>query len=196
MVSKIFVRIGKTFIVLFCLWHMTAVAITAMPGQASGMIVDALRQQMLPILQPYLLWTSQWQNWDLFSPDPMRRITRYRIDARKALEPWHTVALLEPANAPFWRTDEYSYVQQLENGNFGAGDLLTRYVRSTCAPLGLAQDTTVRLTIEYLILPIVSASSDWAQWQWIVRAPWNEWVGAIAPCPDPDDPAVVPMTPL
>jgi hypothetical protein len=181
-------------IVLFCIWHMVAVAVFVIPAQAQGTATQALREHVLPIVRPYLLITSQWQNWDLFSPDPMRRTTRYRVDALTAGF-WKPVKILEPALQHFWRSDEFSYVIRLEDGGVGVEDLWLRYVRALCAPLGLPEATPVRLVVEYAILPASAPAEGWEAWRGNA-ANWFQWQAAITPCPAPDDPSVIPFSHL
>ena len=185
---------GKIIIVLFCLWQAGALFVHTLPPAAAGTIPTALRTHVSPITDPYILFTGQWQNWDLFSPDPMRRISRYRIEA--LLEnTWTTLTILEPSTARFWRrSGEFSYPLQLEDS--GATELFTRYLRSLCAPLGLKEGTPVALVVEYAILPESPLGNDWARWRGDMTHGWDQWTAAVTPCPAMDNPAMIPMNPL
>lgn len=199
----------KTFIVLFCTWHALALLVYTLPPSVAEALPEGLRSRA----GTYLLAINQWQSWELFSPDPMRRMTRYRVDARlpsgasaqaglpvapdqsTAAREWRTVRTLEPANARLWRrSDEFSYPQRLDDGGTDAPDLSVRYLRALCAPLGLPEGTPVALTVEYIILPEQPPDDDWALWRAMMDpAGWDVWPVAVAPCPAPDDPALVPF---
>ena len=194
MFSRTVTLVWKTCIAFFCLWHAVAIAVYTIPVDATGALVDAARTYVRPAVEPYLLLTSQWQMWELFSPNPIRRVTRYRIDIRMKDGEWRTLRTLEPATAPVWRSDEYSYVQRLEDDGDAFAELWTRYARSTCAPLGLREGTPVRIVVEYLILPEKPTNGQWSFWQRTMRSRWDEWVAAVAPCPAPDDPGVIPIS--
>src|SRR5437764_493460 len=62
----------RNLIILFCLWHMTAVAVFLLPQRAWNRAIKQLTT-------PYVLLTSQWQQWDIFSPDPLRRVSFYSL---------------------------------------------------------------------------------------------------------------------
>ncbi len=72
-------RTRQALIVAFCLWHMTAVALYVVPG--------ALKTRWSPIgeirslTDPYVLMTSQWQQWNIFSPNPLRRVSTFRVES-------------------------------------------------------------------------------------------------------------------
>ncbi|NOS66781.1 MAG: hypothetical protein HOO67_00200 [Candidatus Peribacteraceae bacterium] len=194
-----FLRIAaKTAVVLFCLWHGAAIFVNTMQPGPAAYVPEAFRAYA----NTYLLATNQWQSWNLFSPDPMRRMTRYRIDARLPMEGqtamsggWRTVRVLEPANARPWRrSDEFSFVQQLDNGGRDVPALYVRYLRALCAPLGLPEGTPVSLTAEYIVLPEKPTGGDWALWRAMMVNGWDMWPSAVAPCPAPDDPAIIPIT--
>ncbi len=183
--------LGKTTIVLFCLWHAGALFIHTLPPAAAGMIPDALRSHVSPIVNPYMMANGQWQNWDLFSPDPMRRISRYRVVALQE-NIWTTLRILEPATARFWRSSgEFSYPLQLEDG--GATELFSRYLRALCTPLGLTEGTPVALMVDYAILPESPPENDWAAWRKDTTDDWDQWTAAVTPCPAIGDPAMIPM---
>ena len=155
---------------------------------------EMVRAHVLPIVEPYLLFTNQWQNWDLFSPDPMRRTSRYHIAARLG-STWTTLRILEPSTARLWRrSDEFSFPLQMEENE--SIELFERYLRALCAPLGLREGTSVALVVEYTILPESPPRSGWARWRAMMVNGWDWWTVAITPCPAPGDPAIIPLFPL
>jgi hypothetical protein len=62
------------FVVVFCLWHMAAVGLYLFHGNAPKALLKAKE-----LTRPYVLLTSQWQKWDIFSPDPIRRVSVFQI---------------------------------------------------------------------------------------------------------------------
>jgi hypothetical protein len=71
---------GRTAIALAVVWHMFAVGVYAIPTDAKDGASLWLRSTFVPTVRPYLLLTSQWQQWNLFAPDPLRRVTTYRLE--------------------------------------------------------------------------------------------------------------------
>lgn len=72
-------RTRQALIVAFCLWHMTGVALYVIPGsmRAHSPLIGAVRS----LTDPYVLMTSQWQQWNIFSPDPLRRVSTFRVES-------------------------------------------------------------------------------------------------------------------
>lgn len=70
----------KTIIALFCVWHMTAIGIYSLYGVENVPVLSWLDSKR-EYVRPYTLITSQWQRWNLFSPDPLRRVIQMSIEA-------------------------------------------------------------------------------------------------------------------
>lgn len=99
-----FFRIG---VVIFCVWHMFAVSVFAMPRVAEDEFSRGVRQVFLPVVTPYMDITSQWQLWNLFAPDPTRQFSVYRIETKQADQTWKEVVILQPSSYPWWRRATY-----------------------------------------------------------------------------------------
>ena len=85
----------KGGIILFCVWHMFAVAIFALPRSASDELSTGVRHVFLPLVSPYVFTTSQWQQWNMFSPNPLRTITRYSCEVQQG-DDWRRVGIIGP----------------------------------------------------------------------------------------------------
>src|SRR5687768_11713294 len=84
----------RSAIISFVLWHMFAVVVYALPHDADDRLNTWIRSELKPIVRPYILLTSQWQQWNLFSPDPLRRVTAYDIQ-RNDREGWTTIKVID-----------------------------------------------------------------------------------------------------
>jgi hypothetical protein len=178
-------RLLRIPVIVFCLWHGTAIAVYTLPEGAKDPITRTIRQHVTPHVVPYLLWTSQWQLWNLFSPDPLRRVVEYRIDAWQN-DMWVPVHALGARDIWEWRrADELKVLRQLEENPEGMQPLRQRYIRAYCEPLGLAPGTQIRLVFRYYIIPYIEDSS-----QPVAEPPPEQWIeepGALAACPFPEE---------
>lgn len=158
----------KSAIVLFCVFHMAEVGLYSIPAEANDALSTLLKKTM-PLVRPYILITSQWQQWNLFSPDPLRIVVRYRIDALRGGR-WVPATMISPDTVQWWRkANELKLIGYMEPYSAETVKLRARYIAAYCRPLGLPPGTQVRYTFQYYILPIDSKPAAW----W--RA-WNpEW---------------------
>jgi hypothetical protein len=145
----------KAAIIAFCLWHMFAVAIYSIPTSAPSKLSAAVRDTFVPIVMPYVLVTSQWQKWNLFSPDPLRRVTTYVLETEGQFGTWNTVAKFSGDTLPWWkRSDELKILGNLQEGGARLEAMRIAYLRSRCAEFGLSQGAPVRLMYEQFVLPV------------------------------------------
>lgn len=72
-------RTRQALIVAFCLWHMTAVVLYVVPRSLKNRFpqIGAVRA----LTDPYVLLMSQWQQWNIFSPDPLRRVSVFHVES-------------------------------------------------------------------------------------------------------------------
>ena len=166
-------------IVIFCLWHMAAVAVYALPWEATDPVTVWSNAHVLPIVKPYILWTSQWQQWNLFSPDPKGAYSLFRIEAADG-PTWNIVESLAPADFTFLdRCDELKVLRRLEETDNNWQELRDRYLQNACARLNLAAGTPVRMMAKSTHLPRTRAPLlSWQEWE----PDWYEWQVASAFC--------------
>lgn len=144
---------GKIAIVLFCLFHMAAVAAYAAPDYTPEPLLS-LKEDIVEISRPYILMTSQWQKWNLFSPDPLRRIVSFHIDKELKDGSWEEIKIVGPGNVEWWhRATELKVIRRMEESE-GGGNLQAlreRYVLEQCKDL--PDGTKLRLRRLYYVIP-------------------------------------------
>jgi hypothetical protein len=138
-------RIPAALIVAFCLWHMAAVALYLLPRKNAGPLHAV---QMLT--RPYVLLFSQWQKWDIFSPDPLRRVSTYVVE-RNAGDRWETAAILDFDHLPWWRRAKELKVAGRVESEWKT--LAEPYLKSLCDMIPYADGTDLKLTVRSIVVP-------------------------------------------
>ncbi len=129
----------QNLIIVFCLLHMFAVAVFLLPSNPLHTLV-----------RPYMQLTSQWQSWDIFSPDPLRRASFFRLEIETKDMP-ETVALLDAAHLPWYeRAKELKVLGRLYDD---WGVLAADYVRSMCPQFPQAAGEVMRLVASSTVIP-------------------------------------------
>lgn len=137
-------------IIFFCVFHIAAITLYALPDVDPGFASAQVRQAFLPLIQPYLFTTSQWQQWNLFSPDPTQRVTNYTVEARTG-PAWTEIALIAPDALPRWRmADEMKLIGTLESNSHRA--LRVPYLEQYCSTLRLPTRTPLRMLSHFAII--------------------------------------------
>lgn len=111
----------QTVIPIFCLWHMAAVGFYLMP---TGWFTAERDFTM-----GYVLLLSQWQKWDIFSPDPLRQVNIYRVE-RQGPNGWEIAMELDRKNLPFFERVKETKVLTRLDGDWKA--LIPSYLQSLC----------------------------------------------------------------
>jgi hypothetical protein len=134
--------------------------------------------------------SSQWQQWNLFSPDPLRRVTEYYIDSRDG-DTWTQRMNISNSSIGYFRVaDEMTIIRKFEELGQPLYPVFSQYLAAYCTPLGIKDGTDIRLRYRYAVLPKVNPGErlDW----------WNEWkpdwVEAIGPMIRCGDAGTVPLT--
>ncbi|MBP7114286.1 MAG: hypothetical protein KBA40_02420 [Candidatus Peribacteraceae bacterium] len=131
-------------IVAFCVWHMSAVALYVLP---SG---EHPWTRLRTNVTPYILSLSQWQKWDIFSPNPLRRNSIYRIE-RDAGDRFETAMILDFDHLAWHeRAKELKVLGRLQDS---WKRLLPDYLSSLCPRIPGGPGNDVRLYVETTILP-------------------------------------------
>lgn len=81
---------------LFFSLQVLAIGVEAIPKTAHDPLSLMLRGFWQPLTHPYIALTSQWQNWNLFAPDPLREVVTVFVDVRKESDLWEEVLVLGP----------------------------------------------------------------------------------------------------
>ncbi len=173
---------AQWLIIAFCVWHMAAVGIYSVPESVADPSLNNLRNAFVPFIRPYLLLTSQWQQWNLFSPDPLRRVVEYHIEQARS-DRWVTVNVIAPRTLAWWRNaDELKMMNNLENDDQNTLQLRIQYLKNQCDVLHLPPDAKVQLAFEYYVMPQVARGQPldwWNHW----KPQWTRVVGAATSCP-------------
>jgi hypothetical protein len=141
-------RTKHRLIIAFCLFHMAAVGAYLMP---SGMF--AIVDIVYVTTRPYVLLTSQWQKWDIFSPNPIRRVSTYRIE-RDAGDRWETARVFSFDSLPLWhRAKELKVLSRLEAKDGNWNMLVEPYLRSLCGSIEKSEGMRLRLVADTVVLP-------------------------------------------
>ena len=159
-------RIGKIVIVAFCLWHMFAVAVYSLPLDVQDPSFVRVRESLRPIVMPYLFATSQWQQWNLFSPDPLRRVTSYVLQVKeKTTGDWKDFAVINRKTVPWSALSrELKLLGNLEGGD-GYIPIRKAVLQTYCKTLNLPAGTPIRLAYDQYVLPQPAEPESKTFWQ-------------------------------
>lgn len=162
---------------------MFAVAVYSTPRDSKSDIAKLAKAKLIPLVTPYMYTTSQWQLWDIFSPDPMRRVTSYRIDVRES-EDWRELVTFAPDGYSFFR----HAIRIKMTGNLlnefddNRAPFAGRFMHLLCSEYNLSSGTPIRLVYEVYVLPYLTepqTAAWWATWQPDI----TERIGFTSTCP-------------
>lgn len=156
---------------------MFAVAAYSIPLNAKEPLVVAARERLRPMVMPYLFTTSQWQQWNLFSPDPLRRVTSYILQIEKE-GTWTDFAVINRKTVPWSALSrELKLLNNIEGGeNFMP--VRQAILQNYCRTLGLPAGTPLRLVFESYVLPQPPSPPS--------RAFWQTYIPEVTRTPDVD----------
>lgn len=142
-------RLRHVFMPLFCLGHMTAVAFFVVPVSYPGGM-GKIGQALHDVSAPYVLSLSQWQQWNLFAPDPIRRVSRFVVDMRTNNQ-WVPTAFIDPTSRAFYEYPKLMKVLgRLETTH---AVLVEPFLLFYCQTEKVTQGKELRLRINYVVLP-------------------------------------------
>jgi hypothetical protein len=155
-------------IILFCLFHMAAVAAYAIPSPAADRFSSWIRTRITPKVRPYLLVTSQWQQWNMFSPDPIRVVTRYVIERRDG-DAWIEHRAIDADSVSWWRhAASMKALDRLLEQKPSLVPLREYFLRFFCADEELASGGALRLVYLTSFIPYhrkLQTISWWRAWK-------------------------------
>ncbi|MBI3331662.1 hypothetical protein HYZ99_01745 [Candidatus Peregrinibacteria bacterium] len=180
--SKSLRRIVRWIVILFCIWHGSAIAFYSLPPDTESATLNEIRRVTIRLFRPYMLATSQWQQWNLFAPNPLRRVVRYVIQVRQA-NTWKTIAVLDSGTIEWWRdADELKLLRRLEDGEEYWYPVRNRYLEEFCMQHTIRRDTPIRLVYHYYVIPRNDHPMPLSWWKsW--GPEWKKKVGAQTVCP-------------
>ncbi len=166
---------AKVGIVLFVIGHLCAVALYSIPHASRDPISQALRNNILPRVMPYVLVISQWQQWNLFSPNPLRRVIFYRLDRQIENDEWETVATIDDRAYGVWRhaTRFKLFGQVFEEERDDLLPIREQAVRVLCREWAIEPGTRVRVWHLISVVPYIdpTPSREW----------WDKWTPTYEP---------------
>jgi hypothetical protein len=147
-------RCKEWAIVFFCVWHMAAVGLFALPGKLATFSIPITAKRFT---DPYMFTMSQWQYWSVFAPDPLRRCSTYRIELLQSDGAWQNLKTIDYAHLS--ATERYREFRMLENfERKRMHELVPQYLRTFCDPLHIPNGSTLRLVAMSFDLPSDLAS--------------------------------------
>lgn len=160
---------AKAAVAIFCVWHMAAVGVFSLPTDAKDNVTRWIRESAAPHIRPYVLVTSQWQQWNLFAPNPLRRIVFYRIEKQNLAGEWAYVDSINHTSYSPWRHSvRFKLYSQALEEHTTRPELTERAAQVLCDEYGIDDGTNVRLWHELTIVPYVRPSPG-TSW-------WNTWI--------------------
>lgn len=155
----------KCLIGLFCLWHMAAIGIYSLQNVDSQPVLKWLEQKQY-IFRSYVLMTSQWQRWNLFSPDPLRRVIVMTVETQTD-GIWRNVRTIDYDHLSYFRrASELKIIRRIEEDN--QEKLKEVYLQDICRTEKIPFGTPIRLLKKAQVVPRHDAPQSiayWRQWQ-------------------------------
>ena len=166
--------LGRLIVAIFVLWHAFSVAVYATPRESTDRFSMSVRHTLIPVIRPYLLLTSQWQLWNLFAPNPLRRVTVYRIDVEDAAG-WRERETVKPGTFSVFRhATQFKMLGNLfDDPGEQTRHLADRFLHLTCRDAQIAPGTPIRLQLLSTVIPKPLKPMP-PQW-------WNQWEPVYAP---------------
>jgi hypothetical protein len=162
---------------------MFAVAVYSTPRDSKSDVATLAKAKLIPFVTSYMYLTSQWQLWDIFAPDPLRRVTTYRIDIQDE-SGWRELETFGPHGYSFF--DHAVYIKLTNNllSEFedNRGPFAGRFMHLVCAEHGITSGTRVRLVYQIYVLPYLTEPQTmqwWAAWEPEI----SERIGFTTSCP-------------
>ncbi|MDA1292777.1 MAG: hypothetical protein O3A81_03295 [bacterium] len=170
----------KTAIALFVVFHMSATFMYSLYHVDGVPVLEWLFEKRTHI-RPYVLATSQWQRWNLFSPDPLRRVIEMEFDQKTEGE-WVNIFTLNEHNVTwFQRAPELKIMRRMEEENMRP--LQERYVHDFCKINSVPEGTEIRLRKRWHVIPGHDKTQSrlwWSEWQ----PDWGEIELLQTTCPE------------
>jgi hypothetical protein len=160
---------GRVVIALFVCWHIFAVGIFALPSTNDAPTAQWLRNSWMgKLVTPYIFRTSQWQQWNMFAPDPLRRVPSYAIEKQLANGQWTPIEVFSPHSSPWWtRATYFKVLMNLLEKDMGMYNetLVSRFLWRHCTSHRLAGGTRIHLVYVSYVIPSTEPKEGWRAWE-------------------------------
>lgn len=159
--KRVLIQFG---IALFFFWHSFAIAVYSLPDTVEHPKILRYHDTAMKVVRPYMLMTSQWQQWNLFSPDPLRNVTQYKVETYTEGR-WIEEFMIAPNDMPVGkRSSELKMLRRLhEKSQYD--DLLERYAQMMCDEVLAAPGDIVRITEQSAIIPKDLSPASFSTWK-------------------------------
>ena len=138
----------KVIVIAFFALHALSLGIGSIPSGAKDPLSQGFRMLFEPVTNLYLNATGQWQNWNLFAPDPARNDLSYMIDLAEGGVSKGTVAMTSESLPWIRRTALLKIMRQLWNDGDSYTIVRTAFLHSLCKRWGLSETTTLHLRVK------------------------------------------------
>jgi hypothetical protein len=156
---------AKVSVALFCAWHMVAVGLYTIPAESTDRLSRWIADNATPHVTKYMLITSQWQQWNLFAPDPLRRIVFYRIETQNAEGGWAYVGSVNRQTYGGLRhAVRFKLLGQALEENTTRPEIAERAAQVFCDEFKLDPEANIRIWHETTVVPYVHPSPSKAWW--------------------------------
>lgn len=159
---------AKVGLAMFFVMHCIAVATYSIPTDASDTPSRWVVTHVVSRVRPYILVTGQWQQWNLFAPNPLRRIIFYRLEQENADGSWAAIATIDDSTYSFWRHSvRFKLYGSAIPERGEKPELAERAAQVLCREYDLEPGAHVRLWHNVSIIPYIKASADpswWMSW--------------------------------
>lgn len=170
-------------IMLFCVFHVWSVFSFSAPSSLMKTVplVQKVRDMTSYYVDPYLRLTSQWQSWNLFAPNPLRRVVNFSIIRTDGPTPL-LVEDISPESLEWYRASvELKTVRRLEKKSKDQIALREAYLQDACRRYQLDTSATLQLMISRHIVPHHTETKSFWWWRdWQPR--WSQYADVSVQC--------------
>ena len=158
---------------------MIAITIYSVPEFPQTSLTDYIRNELKPHVKPYILSTSQWQSWSMFSPNPVLGMGEFGIDVYEDGE-WIERDTIDYRSLPWWRRAKELKITRrlfLENRE----PIRKEYIKQYCRQWNPEEGTQLRMRVRKAYIPritIAKSMSWWSEW----KPHWKERVDVSVSC--------------
>lgn len=152
----------KAIVITFISLHALAIGIGSIPSGAKDPLSRGVRMFFEPVTNLYLNATGQWQNWNLFAPDPARNNLTFEIDLTEGGIKKGTVALTPQGIPWIRRTALLKIMRQIWNEGEAYTTVRTTFLHSLCKRWELSETTTLHLGVK--LIDVIDPTMLNAQW--------------------------------
>ncbi len=143
-----------------------------------------LHEELYPIVQPYVLYTSQWQMWNLFSPNPLRRVSTLSFEVQEG-DTWKEFDRLGARHVKWWRRTYMLKILRRSIVNDRYEPLRKNFLQHHCKVNGVQDGSVIRMKWLYYVIPMdgnLTSPKWWHEWE----PHWYDFVLYSDTCSNPE----------